>query len=161
MDNTFFRFDKLEASLQQEIWSSKEWTWAVFLREPAERLLSAYLDKIAKATTQNKIFNGLGINATSAVFTFEDFVQRLAMDFNETGCKTKQRATDTPELLTGMTGLNWCSDPREFSVSSWRLADLFLNQISHHHNCSIKTGGLKSCRVDCTLISIDFSLLVI
>lgn len=121
VDSDAFRFDRLEASLQQEIWSSKDWTWAVFLREPAERLLSAYLDKIAKGGWQQKILDALGINATAAVFTFENFVQRLAMNFNETGCVSKQGAANQL-VLTGMTGLNWCSNPREFSVSSsWRL----------------------------------------
>eukprot|EP00804_Cyclotella_cryptica_P015129 CCRYP_000684-RA/>CCRYP_000684-RA protein AED:0.04 eAED:0.04 QI:59/1/1/1/1/0.66/3/1038/369 len=53
LDNDFFRFDKLDPSIQEEIWrDEKEWTWAVFLREPAERLLSAYLDKVSKKSVQ-------------------------------------------------------------------------------------------------------------
>eukprot|EP01082_Thalassiosira_pseudonana_P006125 g5370.t1 g5370 contig2:411565-412326(-) len=50
LDTDFFQFDKLEPSIQKEIWNSEEWTWAAFLRDPAERILSAYLDKAAPGT---------------------------------------------------------------------------------------------------------------
>ena len=113
LDNDFFRFDKLNTSVQEEIWTSKDWTWAVFLREPAERLLSAYLDKVAKQGTQEKVQKALGFD-TSMEFGFEQFVERLSIDVNKTGCKM-EGGNDSPStgILNGMTGLGWCSDPRK------------------------------------------------
>lgn len=114
LDADFFRFDKLDPSIQQEIWQDeKAWTWAVFLREPAERLLSAYLDKVLKKSVQVK--EALGLNSTNNGFTFRDFINRLAMEFNQTGCK-KKKLDNTPDILSGMSGLNWCSDPRGYSL---------------------------------------------
>jgi hypothetical protein len=144
MDNDFFRFDKLTPSIQEEIFTSKEWTWAVFLREPAERLLSAYLDKIAKLSTQEKIFDAFGMNATADGFTFENFVQRLDMEFNKTGCKINK--DDKAGVLNGMTGLGWCSDPREYGYTAPFF--LVLHSIAYITCYSIgQTGGHKSCLV--------------
>ena len=113
LDTDYLRFDKLNASIQEEIWLSKDWTWSVFLRDPAERLLSAYLDKVLKQSTQEKILNALGRNLTRG-FTFEDFVERLGVEFDKAGCKTAGEKNDkNASALSGMTGLNWCSDPRK------------------------------------------------
>lgn len=113
LDTDFFRFDKLSASIQEEIWLSEDWTWSVFLRDPAERLLSAYLDKVTKQSTQDKILNALGMNLTQG-FTFEDFVERLGAEFDKGGCKTMaEKNNKTVSALSGVTGLNWCSDPRK------------------------------------------------
>jgi hypothetical protein len=106
LDTDFFQFDKLEPSIQKEIWNSEEWTWAAFLRDPAERILSAYLDKAAPGTRAHPdIKEKLALNGT---FTFDNFIERMAIPFDKTSCKANNE-TD----LAGMTGLNWCSDPRE------------------------------------------------
>ena len=47
LDHMPFRFDVLLPDRQHQIWNDPEWTRAVLIREPTERLLSAYLDKIA------------------------------------------------------------------------------------------------------------------
>lgn len=68
------------------------------------------MDKLTKATTQVKILSALASDSTE--FTFEDFVNRLGMEFKNDGCKTS-KADSALNVLNGMTGLNWCSDPRE------------------------------------------------
>lgn len=95
-DVSFFRFDKLDPLAQKRIWEDEEWKFAVFLRDPAERLLSAYLDKILK---NKALVDEIGSNGTIA---FEQFVARLSQTFNGPSCKT-------PNL----NGLSWCSDPRK------------------------------------------------
>jgi hypothetical protein len=74
--------------------------------------LSAYLDKVLNKSVQIK--EALGLNSTTNRFTFHDFVNRLTTELNQTGCK-KKKVNNTPDILSGMTGLNWCSDPREYS----------------------------------------------
>lgn len=94
---------------QQEIWQNeKEWTWAVFIRDPAERLLSAYLDKVTTKSGQANVKRLYGFDR---YFTFEDFINRLNLTYNESGCATNE-FKKRPN--SGMTGLNLCSNPREF-----------------------------------------------
>ncbi len=42
------RLDKMRPQVLQHVMTSNEWTRAVLIREPSERLLSAYLDKVRK-----------------------------------------------------------------------------------------------------------------
>lgn len=76
-----FSFDRLMPSRQDEIWSN--WTKAVFLRDPAERLLSAYLDKVE--TIHN--------------VTFEQFVNSIVLPHR----------TRRPDRIR--MGLHWWTDP--------------------------------------------------
>ncbi len=84
------QFDALEPHVQRRIWEADEWTWAAFIRNPAERLLSAYLDKVESKKKE---------------WTFEKFVDSLS------------KSTDNITTCDGADpfyGLNWCSDPREY-----------------------------------------------
>ena len=75
--------------------------------------MSAYLDKVTKQGTQEKIQSALGLD-TSTGFDFAQFVERLSMDVNKTGCKADgDKEGPSMGILNGMTGLDWCSDPRE------------------------------------------------
>ena len=89
LDREFLQFDALEPHVQRRIWEADEWTWAAFIRNPAERLLSAYLDKVE----------------SKKKWTFEKFVDSLS------------KSTDNITTCDGADpfyGLNWCSDPREY-----------------------------------------------
>lgn len=119
LDIDFFRFDTMNPSVQQEIWQNEnEWKWGVFLRDPAERLLSAYLDKVSTKRGQGNVQRIYGHDGH---FTFHDFVNRLAMTYNKTGCWDKDLEKDRQ---SGMTGLNLCSNPRK-SWSIWNLDNHF------------------------------------
>ena len=104
MDRNFFLFDLLEPSAQRRIYEDEEWTWAAFVREPAERLLSAFLDKLK----------------TKKDLTFERFVDSLR-PVNGTNCggiasqhkRSKGRKKELAEITGEVTGLGWCSDPRK------------------------------------------------
>eukprot|EP00804_Cyclotella_cryptica_P008387 CCRYP_003910-RA/>CCRYP_003910-RA protein AED:0.27 eAED:0.27 QI:476/1/1/1/1/1/3/193/521 len=106
LDIEFFRYDKMDPLIQQEIWQNeKEWTWAVFIRDPAERVLSAYLDKVATKSGQANVKRLYGFDR---FFSFEDFIKRLNLTYIESGCATKE-LEKKPE--SGMTGLTLCSNP--------------------------------------------------
>jgi len=47
-DKEALRFDSMRPEVQISILKDPSWTRAVFIREPAERLLSAYLDKVQR-----------------------------------------------------------------------------------------------------------------
>ncbi|KAL7555055.1 hypothetical protein ACHAWF_018671 [Thalassiosira exigua] len=94
LDRELLQFDKLEPEAQRRIWEDKEWTWAAFLRDPAERLLSAYLDKVkGKAGKRMKLHN--------ESMTFEEFIDYLS----------KPVAHVNATSAKGMHGLSWFSDP--------------------------------------------------
>jgi len=97
MEVNFFRFDKLDPTVQKRIWDDESWTFAAFLRDPAERALSAFLDKFETMGTNLK--KTYGIDERSS-FTFQDFIDRLSQQFNSSTCEH-----------SGLNGLNWCSDP--------------------------------------------------
>ncbi|KAL7534159.1 hypothetical protein ACHAXR_005681 [Thalassiosira sp. AJA248-18] len=94
MDRNSFQFDKLDPRVQRRIWEDEEWTWAAFIRDPAERLLSAYLDKVK--SKKDKL---PGVNGT---LIFDNFIENLSKPNNYTHCQTNKN---------GMDGLSWCSDP--------------------------------------------------
>ncbi len=101
MEVNFFRFDKLDPTVQKRIWDDESWTFAAFIRDPAERALSAFLDKFET--------KGINLKKTYGIdekipFTFQDFINRLSQKFNSSTCER-----------SGLHGLNWCSDPRKFS----------------------------------------------
>ena len=99
-------FDKLNPDAQQRIWANDEWTWAAFVQNPAERLLSGYLDKVKT----NKLVKGN--------FSFEAFIDSLSKPanfvtvFDDTGSQVISHKCAI-ENNSSLFGLTWCSDPRE------------------------------------------------
>jgi len=83
---------------QELLFQDPSWTKAVFLREPAERLLSGYLDKIAGTDWSTTRY---GQNDT---LSFADFVDLITKP-KRTKCKAGHSAIDE------ITGLNTCTDP--------------------------------------------------
>ena len=110
LDRTPFQFDQLDPDAQRRIWADEEWTWAAFVRNPAERLLSGYLDKVKSNEGRLKWSDGN--------LTFEAFIDslskpaNLATVFDDTGRQliSHKCASGNSSLL----GLTWCSDPRKF-----------------------------------------------
>ena len=143
----------MDPSIQREIWSKEqEWTWATFVRDPAERVLSAYLDKIDTQRGQDNVRRIHGFDGD--YFTFEDFVKRLTMTYNRTGCYDKALVKDRQ---SGMTGLNLCSNPRKL-----RYATMFINQsneLSHiflHYYLSDWRPQVLSCGLHARLDRFKF-----
>ena len=96
LDREALQFDKLDPVAQRRIWEDEEWTWAAFIRNPAERLLSAYLDKVKSKKDRLRWIEG--------ELTFEKFTDLLSDQSNFTHCGQNKG---------GMAGLGWCSDPRK------------------------------------------------
>lgn len=109
LDRTPFQFDQLHPDAQRRIWDDEEWTWAAFIRNPAERLLSGYLDKVK---SQSKL------KWTDGNLTFEAFIDSLSKTSNFTtvfdanGEILRHKCNSNNSLI----GLSWCSDPREFML---------------------------------------------
>lgn len=85
-DYDAFTFDRLHPDRQNEIWNDPNWTRAILIREPAERLLSGFLDKVVSENYLN-------------YSTLEQFVESLEQpptDVHKRGYKT---------------GLTWLTDP--------------------------------------------------
>ena len=99
LDRDFLQFDALQPQVQRRIWEDDDWTWAAFIRNPAERLLSAYLDKVKSKKDKLKWIEGK--------VTFEKFVDSISKPVDFTNCG------DTSPL----SSLSWCSDPREFEFA--------------------------------------------
>jgi hypothetical protein len=85
-----FYLDRLLPRTQKDIWIN--YTKAVFIREPAERLLSAYLDKVANKSAAKGPF---GSNVT-----FTEFIEILS----------SKNTTKLPQHRM-FPGLTWYSDP--------------------------------------------------
>lgn len=90
-DTNSFYLDKLFPKVQQQLW--KNYTKAILIREPAERLLSAYLDKIQNKKLEKAPFGVVNI-------TFPEFVDILC----------EKNITKLPHY-TVHPGLSWFSDP--------------------------------------------------
>lgn len=78
-----------------------EWKFAAILRNPAERLLSAYLDKVAskKAGLRKSFQNTYGLNYT---ISFEEFVNYLGEE--RQSCPVSKKN----EKIDGLRGVDWC-----------------------------------------------------
>jgi len=126
-DLEMWSFDLLAPEVQQQIWNDKDWTFAAILRDPAERLLSAYLDKL-KINTKGRRSGSIAkkVNLTED-FSFADFLERLEQnqipsisnndeddyknddiknedeDKGELNCRDREK----PKFM----GINWCTDP--------------------------------------------------
>ncbi|KAL7521008.1 hypothetical protein ACHAWX_005702 [Stephanocyclus meneghinianus] len=101
-DIKLMRFDRLEEKSQMKILNDPEWKFAVFLRNPAERLLSAYLDKVNGKSLRDRDHFKFIYNMTHTP-TFDQFVKAIAKnrtDF-ELGSKTREK----------LWGVDWLTDP--------------------------------------------------
>jgi len=134
LDHMPFYFDQLQPKVQQEIWNDPSWTRAVLIREPTERLLSAYLDKVAP---QSKIHGNL---------TFAEFVGLLRQTPTTRENKT---TTSTSNSLIG--GLGWYSDPhwrpQSYSCGLAQLLPQFqhvggLDRVAEHAKAILQSVGL-------------------
>ena len=100
-----FHLSRLSNAQIADILTDPTWTKAVFFRDPAERLLSAYLDKI-KREHYTRIAFGIGkeTDEPEYVLNFTDFV-RLVTHRDEqhpsNGLHWKTDAHWAPQLLTG------------------------------------------------------------
>jgi hypothetical protein len=107
LDRTPFQYDQLDPVAQRRIWEDEEWTWATFIRNPAERLLSGYLDKVHK--------NEAKFNWTDGELTFETFVNVLSRSVNLSATYDSKGNIKTHKCnnigKTLRDGLTWCSDP--------------------------------------------------
>ena len=76
-----------------------EWKFAVFLRNPAERLLSAYLDKVNGKSTRDRDHFKFIYNMTHTP-TFDEFVKAIAKNRTnfELGSRTREQ----------LWGVDWC-----------------------------------------------------
>lgn len=99
-----FLFDSLSEHVQLDILNDESFTFAAFLRDPAERLLSLYLDKInGKDDRWKKHFvSRYGLVGTP---TFEEFVKMIDRN-RTTPCPLVQGRTNVITL----GGVDWCTD---------------------------------------------------
>jgi len=115
-DGKLLHFDRIPPKSQRHILQSDEWTKAVFLRDPAERFLSAYLDKI-----QNKKKSWRNIKSTTPMnITFADFVDYVG----EGNVTCQENMTESSQM-----GMTWCMDPhwrpQAWSCGLWELLPHF------------------------------------
>jgi hypothetical protein len=106
-DRLGYLMSTLSRKKAQEVLQDPTWTKAVFLRNPAERLLSGYLDKIqGQGFTQTvfKIGSKDDPKPKRKVLTFEEFVDLVALDGDDND-------EDNPKGCTGPRGLHACTDP--------------------------------------------------
>lgn len=89
-----------------------EWKFAVFLRDPAERLLSAYLDKVngTSVKARNHFLKTYNLKATP---TFEEFIKAISKNRTEFEFRS--------ESETKLQGVDWC--------------ELLLQGIIHRRTC--------------------------
>lgn len=79
-----------------------EWKFIAFLRNPAERLLSAYLDKVYSKKTEREHFQKQhGLNRT---LSFNEFLDVLAEE--PLPCPSR-----LGNDLDRLKGVNWCTNP--------------------------------------------------
>ncbi|KAL7487135.1 hypothetical protein ACHAW6_012736 [Cyclotella cf. meneghiniana] len=108
------RYDKMNEEAQAEILNGEcpcmpypNWKFVAFLRDPAERLLSAYLDKVVTKRLERDHFQRMhGLNRT---LSFEEFIGILA--------ETPQSSSSSSQPCGGgsdldaLRGVNWCTNP--------------------------------------------------
>ena len=78
-DLTEFHLSSLPLKQAEAMLTDPTWTKAVIFRDPAERLLSAYLDKIVGEGYTQKFFHiGNGRDPERVVLSFQEFVNLTA-----------------------------------------------------------------------------------
>ncbi len=66
-----FRFDRLRPEIQEQVWNDACWTRAIFIRDPAERVLSANLDNVVQThETQRKPPFGYNVSFAEAIHRY-------------------------------------------------------------------------------------------
>lgn len=99
VDRYPFNLKSLEISRAQELLNDPSWTKAVFFRNPFERLVSAYQDKIARKGYTQKVFHiGNLKDKNRTVLTFAEFVDKVTATANLSDCSDPN-------------GLSACTDP--------------------------------------------------
>ena len=95
-----FFLGNLEWSRAKEMLEDPSWTKAVIFRNPLERLVSAYQDKIVRKSYTQKIF-GIGTMADEnrPVLSFSEFVDKVT------------NSSDPESNCTYPMGLSACTDP--------------------------------------------------
>jgi hypothetical protein len=100
-DRKTFFMSTLDPDKAQEIMNDPSWTKAVFFRNPFERLLSAYEDKIVNKAYTQKVFHIGDLSTPQSerpVLTFAEFVDRIADNTTNADCSNPN-------------GLGSCTDP--------------------------------------------------
>ncbi len=103
-DRALFLMKSLEFARAEELLNDASWTKAVFLRDPLERLLSAYMDKIVGGGYTQRVFQIGNLsdtkNTEQVVLNFTDFVNKISDKTNVDNCKD-------PNGLTACTDPHW------------------------------------------------------
>mmetsp|Transcript_17250 Transcript_17250/g.32948 ORF Transcript_17250/g.32948 Transcript_17250/m.32948 type:complete len:274 (+) Transcript_17250:178-999(+) len=138
------RFDTLQEHVQMKILNDPEWKFAAFIRNPVERLLSAYLDKVAseKQAVRQHFQKNYGLNHT---ISFREFVNYLGDERQSCPLSKKNYKID------GLRGVDWCANPH------WRPQTFFcglseflprfsfigaLDHIEHQSRALLQSVGL-------------------
>jgi hypothetical protein len=96
-DRHGFLLGNLDVSRAYELLNDPTWTKAVFFRNPFERLISAYQDKILRKAYTQKVFNiGHLKDENRTVLSFAEFVDKV---------------TEKSKKCSHPTGLSTCTDP--------------------------------------------------
>jgi len=101
LDRYGFLLGHLEPTLAREMLDDPTWTKAVFFRNPLERLVSAYEDKIARNGYTQRIFKIGSLDQRKEdryVLSFSEFVDKIAVPKDSSNCSIP-------------TGLSVCTDP--------------------------------------------------
>jgi len=103
-DRMGFMLGNLEPSRAMEMLDDPTWTKAVFFRNPLERLVSAYQDKILRKSYTQRVFKIGSMDQKKEdryILSFPEFVERVTTP-----------ATDpTKSNCSSATGLSACTDP--------------------------------------------------
>lgn len=97
-----FRFETLEGHVQLDILNNEDYVFVAFLRDPAERLLSLYLDKVNGTDKRWKshFVSRYGLNDTPS---FAEFIRLIAKKRHS--CPFYGRNSER------LFGVDWCTDP--------------------------------------------------
>jgi len=149
-DQRLLRFDSMREEVQFEILNDPEWKFAVFFRDPEERLLSAYLDKVRpNSDNDDEVANHFKseFNFTESP-TFSEFVEAIAT--NRTRCPTG-RGSGRDKLY----GADWCEQyifaadaSSRFRANSYANSFCDANLFSFVIQVPIPIGDPKPCHAE-------------
>jgi len=103
LDRMGFMLGNLEPSLAMEMLNDPTWTKAVIIRNPLERLVSAYQDKIVRKSYTQKVFKIGSMDQKK-----ED---RYVLSFSEFVDKVTTPTDPITSSCSNPTGLSACTDP--------------------------------------------------